>query len=175
MPCAGFSREKMCTGLAMPDDSALRKQLIEMLRGGHAHAKLDDVVKGFPLDQIGVRPDGAPHSAWELLEHMRIAQEDILRFSQSSSHVSPDWPEGYWPKTPAPESKSRWNESVRAMRKDLVEFEAMVIDPEKDLYEKFPWGDGQTLLREALLIADHNAYHLGQLLLVRRLLGAWPK
>jgi hypothetical protein len=104
---------------------------------------------------------------------MRIAQNDILRFSLSADHVSPSWPEGYWPSHPAPEHDGDWNKSIRAFRKDLAEFIALVRDPAQDLYKKFPWGDGQTLMREALLIADHNSYHLGQLVLVRRLLGNW--
>jgi len=157
----------------MASDSVLREHLIELLEGGHAHATLDAALKGFPLDSAGKRPRGLPYSAWELLEHMRIAQEDILRFSQSAEHHSPKWPEGYWPKSPAPDSKKQWDESVRAFRKDLAEFESMVKDPVQDLYKKFPWGDGQTLLREAMLIADHNSYHLGQIVLVRRLLGEW--
>ena len=157
----------------MPDDSALRQHLIDLLQGGHAHASFDAAVKGFPRDLIGKRPKGGPYSAWELLEHMRLAQEDILRFSQSADHCSPKWPEGYWPQSPAPERPAHWAASVKAFRRDLAEFAEMVKDPAKDLYQTFPWGDGQTLLREAMLIADHNSYHLGQLVLVRRLLGAW--
>jgi len=159
----------------MPNDAALREQLIAVLEGGHAHATFDGAVKGFPLDKIGVRPKGVPYSAWELLEHLRIAQNDILRFSQSADHVSPAWPEGYWPAAAAPEKESHWARSVRAIRQDLAEFQALIRDPAQDLNRKFPWGDGQTLLREALLIADHNAYHIGQLVLVRRLLGEWKK
>jgi hypothetical protein len=159
----------------MAHDSALREQLVQLLRGGHAHAVFDDAIRDIPLDRIGVRPTGAPYSAWELLEHMRIAQNDILEFSRSAEYVSPQWPEGYWPKSPAPERESQWNDSVIAFRRDLGAFEAMIQDPSQDLNRKFPWGDGQTLLREALLIADHNSYHLGQLVLVRRLLGAWEK
>lgn len=158
---------------ASTDDSALREQLIEALHGGHAHATFDQVARGFPVDRAGTRPNGAPHSAWELLEHMRIAQNDILRFSQSAEHVSPKWPEGYWPEHPAPPKASDWAESVRAFRDDRAEFEAMLRDPKQDLYRKFPWGDGQTLLREALVLSSHNSYHLGQLVTVRRLLGAW--
>ncbi len=157
----------------MPDDGAARQQLIKMLQGGQAHITFEDAVRDFPIDKAGLLPAGAPHSAWALLEHMRLAQEDILRFSQSADWVSPPFPAGYWPKSPAPERQSQWNESVRAFQKDLAEFEAMVRDKTRDLYKKFPWGEGQTLFREALLIADHNAYHLGQLVLVRRLLGAW--
>jgi len=159
----------------MPNDTALRSQLIQLLEGGHAHATFNGAVRGFPLDQVGVRPKGLPYSAWELLEHMRIAQSDILRFSVSAEHESPKWPEGYWPATPAPERESHWARSVRAIRKDLAEFQALIRDPKQDLNRKFPWGDGQTLLREALLIAGHNSYHIGQLVLVRRLLGVWPK
>ena len=159
----------------MPDDTALREHLIKLLEGGQAHTTLDSAVLGFPLDRIGVRPKGLPYSAWELLEHLRIAQEDILRFSISADYKSPKWPEGYWPTSPAPEKESHWARSVKAIRKDLAEFRELVRDPKQDLYRKFPWGDGQTLLREALLIADHNAYHIGQLVLVRRLLGVWPK
>jgi len=157
----------------MANDSALRQHLIELLAGGHAHATFDSAVRGFPQDLTGKRPKGLPYSAWELLEHMRIAQNDILRFSQSADHVSPAWPQGYWPGTPRPKKPGQWARSVRQFREDLEEFEAMVRDPKQDLYKKFPWGTGQTLLREALLIADHNGYHIGQLVLVRRLLGAW--
>ena len=159
----------------MPNDTALREHVIKLLEGGQAHATFENAVRGFPVDRVGVRPKGLPYSAWELLEHMRIAQEDILRFSISENHESPKWPEGYWPASPAPEKQSHWARSVKAIRKDLAEFQDVVRDPKQDLYRKFPWGDGQTLLREALLIADHNAYHAGQLVLVRRLLGVWPK
>jgi len=156
---------------SMASDPALRQHLIDALQGGHAHITFDDAVKGFPFDGAGVRPRGLPHSAWELLEHMRLAQEDILRFSQSADHQSPKWPEGYWPKSPAPESQAQWDKSVRAFRKDLKEFESMVKDPAHDLFQPFPWGDGQTLLREALLIVDHNSYHLAQIVQVKRLVS----
>jgi len=146
-----------------------------MLNGGHAHATFDQIVRGFPVERAGVRPNGAPHSAWELLEHLRIAQNDILRFSQAAEHVSPKWPEGYWPETAGPATPDAWKESVRAFRDDQAEFQAMLHDGRNDLNRKFPWGDGQTLLREALVLGAHNSYHLGQLLMVRRLLGAWPE
>ena len=158
----------------MAGDAALREQLIGLLEGGHAHATFGDIVDDFPSEKTGIRPEGSLHSAWELLEHMRLAQEDILRFSQSADWVSPEFPEGYWPAAAAPQHPEQWQESVRGFRKDLAEFEAMLRDPAQDLNRKFPWGDGQTLLREALLIADHNSYHLGQLVLVRRQVGAWP-
>ena len=151
----------------------LREHVLELLRGGHAHVGFDDAVKGFPVESAGVRPPGLPHCAWELLEHMRIAQEDILRFSQSPDWTSPKWPKGYWPETSAPGSHKDWTESVKAFRRDLEEFEKLVKDPAQDLFKPFPWGQGQTLLREALLIADHNSHHLGQFVLVRRALGNW--
>ena len=156
-------------------DQKLREQLIGLLRGGHAHTGFSQVVSGFPKGLVGKRPSEAPHSAWELVEHMRIAQNDILRFSQSADHVSPEWPEGYWPGSPGPARPGDWNKSIRAFEADLSEFEEMVRDPAQDLHRVFPWGQGQTLLREALVLADHNSYHLGQLVLVRRLLGAWPR
>ena len=157
----------------MPHDQSLREHLVELLEGGHAHAKFDDAVARFPLDRIGEVPKGAAHSAWEILEHMRIAQNDILRFSVSADYVSPEWPKGYWPGRPAPKSETDWGKSVRAFRKDQAEFISLLRDPGQDLFKKIPWGSGQTILREALLLADHNAYHLGQLLDLRRLLGNW--
>ncbi len=155
------------------NDQPLRQQLVALLRGGQAHITFDDAIKGFPADLIGVRPEGSPHSAWELLEHMRIAQNDILLFSKSAAHVSPKWPKGYWPAAPAPKRKTQWDAALNAFRKDLAAFEKLILDPKKDLFQPLPWADtGQTLLREALLIADHNAYHLGQLMLVRKILEA---
>jgi hypothetical protein len=152
----------------MPNDASLRNHLLELLHGGHAHATFDDVVKDFPPGKTGVRPSGARHSAWEILEHMRIAQNDILRFSKEPDYASPPWPEGYWPALRAPKSDAQWNKSVRGFRKDLADFEQLIQDPAQDLFQPFPWGEGQTLLREALLLADHNSFHLGQLMFVRR-------
>lgn len=149
--------------------SALRDELVALLHAGHAHMSFDQAVRGFPVDRAGIRPRGLPHSAWELLEHIRRAQLDILRFSQSADYVSPPFPEGYWPESPAPEAPSKWTASIRAYRKDLAELEAMIVNPAQNLHRKFPWGSGQTLLREALTIADHTSYHVGQLVLVRRL------
>jgi len=154
----------------MSQDGQLREQLVEMLKGGHAHATFDQVVKGFPLDRIGERPAGMAHSAWELLEHIRIAQKDILEFSRSSDYHAMKWPDDYWPKSSGPEQRTGWNKSADAFRADLAAFEQLVLDPSRDLYTPFPWGGGQTLLREALLILDHNSHHLGQLLQVRRAL-----
>lgn len=159
----------------MANDAALREHLVKLMKGGQAHADFDTVIKGIPEDLRGKRPKGCPHSPWELLEHMRIAQSDILEFSRDAKHVSPPWPEGYWPNSPAPSSSSAWSKSVKAFRTDLEAMCDLVQNPATDLYEKIPHGDGQTILREALLIADHNSYHIGQLVLARRLLGAWKE
>ena len=157
----------------MAQDSVLREHLKNLLTLGNAHVTFDDAIKGLAPGLRGKRPKGAEHSPWELLEHLRIAQRDILRFSRDAGHKSPEWPVGYWPKTGAPPDEKAWDKSVRAFRKDLKELCALVMDDATDLYAKIPHGDGQTILREALLAADHNAYHVGQLVLVRRLLGAW--
>jgi len=157
----------------MNNDQALREQVLYLLRGGGAHANFESAVKGLPADLRGKRPKGAAHSPWEILEHMRIGQSDILEFSRDAQHVSPEWPGGYWPKTPAPPNAAAWTRSVRAFAADLEALCALVEAKSTDLYARIPHGSGQTILREALLVADHNAYHLGELVLVRRLLGAW--
>jgi len=155
--------------------AVLIAHLRELLRGGSAHTTFADAVKGFPVERAGVRPEGLPYSAWELVEHIRLAQNDVLRFSQEPDYVSPEFPAGYWPSSPAPRNEAEWNQSVKAIHDDLAAFERL-LDRRADQLEKpFPWGQGQTLLREALLIADHNSYHIGQLVLVRRLLGAWSE
>jgi len=151
----------------------LRKHLVELLTVEHAHPGVDSAVKDVPKAIRGVRPNGSPHSLWELLEHLRIGQWDILEFSRDAKHVSPPWPAGYWPKSPAPASDDEWDKSVNAFRHDLREMAALVSDEKNDLFAKIPHGTGQTLLREALLVADHNAYHLGQFVLLRKQLDAW--
>jgi hypothetical protein len=157
----------------MSKDTSLREHLISVLAGGHAHATFDAAVKDMPAELRGKRPKGAEHSAWEILEHLRIAQRDILEFSRNPRHKSPEWPTGYWPTSPQPPDDKAWEKSVRAFRRDLKAMCALVADESTDLYAKIPHGDGQTILREALLTADHNAYHVGELVLLRRLLGAW--
>jgi hypothetical protein len=156
-------------------DRALREHVLYLLDGGGAHAKFDEIVAGIPAKILGQKPADLPHSLWMLLEHLRIAQWDILEFSRNPKHTSPKWPEGYWPKTEAPTTTAAWNGSVKKFRQDLKAMQDLVNDPKSDLFARIPWGDGQTILREALLLADHNAYHLGQMLDVRRLLGAWPE
>ena len=158
-----------------PDQGAsLRQHLLELLKGGSAHARFEDAIAGIPPKLKGVRPAGFPHSPWMLLEHMRIAQWDILEFSRNRKHVSPDWPKGYWPRSEAPPNTAAWNASIKEFRRDLKAMQDLVANRKTDLFSRIPWGDGQTILREALLLADHNAYHVAQLVDVRRLLGAWP-
>jgi hypothetical protein len=158
----------------MANDQALRDHLTCLLEGGGAHRDMEYVLGGIPADARGTRPEELPYSPWELLEHLRISQWDILEFSRNPDHVSPDWPAGYWPSEVAPPSDEDWKESLATLQGELAEMVELVRDEGRNLYEPFPWGDGQTLLREALLVADHNAYHLGQVVVVRRLLGTWP-
>ncbi len=161
----------------MPDDR-LRAHLIALLLEGQAHITLADALKAFPITKAGIRPPGAAHSAWELLEHIRIAQADIVRFSgamglaggRPKGYVELAWPDDYWPSSPAPKNASEWKKSVDAIKEDLSKFVRLLKSPKRDLLEPFPWGDGQTLLREALLIADHNSYHAGQLMMLRRMI-----
>lgn len=154
-------------------DKALREHLLELLRGGNAHLGLDQAIEGLPEGLRGARPADLPFSAWRLLEHIRIAQWDILEFTRNSKHVSPKWPEGYWPEGDAPHDDRAWDESVKAFRAGLRAAQDLVSSPSTDLFARIPHGKGQTILREVLLVADHNAYHLGQLVMLRRLLGAW--
>lgn len=157
----------------MKKPDPLREHVLSVLKGRGAHVDLDAAIADFPAKLRGAKPKGVPYSAWELLEHIRIAQWDILEFSRNPKHVSPKWPEGYWPQKQAPPSSAAWNKSVKSVRADLQAIEDLVADKKSDLFASFPHGTGQTLLREALLVADHNAYHIGQLVLLRRLLGAW--
>jgi hypothetical protein len=153
-------------------DRALRDHLVKLL-DSEAHAGFAKAIAGLTAGLRGVKPPNLPFSAWHLLEHLRIAQWDIVEFSVNPKHVSPAWPEGYWPAGDASPSEAAWKKSIQQFRRDLTRMQALVANPHTDLYSPIPHGDGQTLLREALLVADHNAYHLGELVVVRRLLGAW--
>ena len=155
--------------------TALRTHLLDLLRGGGAHLFFDKAVADLPAGLRGARPAGVPHTPWRLVEHMRIAQWDILEFCRNPKHVSPSFPEGYWPKGDAPPDAGAWDHSLTAFRADLRAMQDLVADPATDLFAPIPHGEGQTVLREALLVADHNAYHLGQLVVVRRTLGAWAE
>jgi uncharacterized damage-inducible protein DinB len=155
-------------------EASLRERLVWLLRSGEAHATLDAALEALPAEHRGTRAAGQPHTIWRLLEHLRIAQSDILEFSRGPAHVSPDWPQGYWPPEDAPAGEEAWLQTRRRYADDLEAFCRLVSDPSHDLFAALPWGDGQTLLREALLLADHQAYHVGQIVLLRQLLGSWP-
>ncbi len=160
----------------MADATPLVTQLLALLQGGQAHVKLDAALANFPAELRGVVPENLPYSAWQILEHLRITQRDILLFSAPPTggyqHLA--WPDAYWPKTAEPPDAGAWDGTLAAIKADRKLFEALLLKPGADLYKPFLWGDGQNLLREALLIADHTAYHLGELVVLRRLLGVWP-
>lgn len=156
-------------------DDALRQHVLRLLEGRGAHLDLDAALEALPPEKRGAVPSGLPYSPWQLVEHLRIAQADILDFCTNPDYEQPDWPGDYWPDDPAPPSPEAWDESVRQLRRDLQAMQDLVADPATNLFAEIPHAsDEQTILREALLVADHNAYHLGQLVAVRRLLGAWP-
>jgi hypothetical protein len=156
------------------EDSVLRAQLIALLQGGQAHADVASALADFPVELAGERPHGLPYSAWELLEHMRIALRDLLEFVTNSEYLAPKWPDDYWPKEPKPSSPEAWDASVAGLQADLHAFVEIVVDTNSNLYDTIPWADDkQTLLREVLLAADHTSYHLGELVVLRRLLGIW--
>jgi hypothetical protein len=154
----------------------LRRELITLLDGGKAHATFDAAVKGFATELRGVVPKGLPYSGWQIVEHLRIAQRDILDFCDNGdgSYKPMKWPDDYWPKDAAPADEAAWDGSLAAIRADRKAFDKLLnAADDAELVKAFAWGDGQNLLHEALLIADHNAYHTGELIVVRRLLGAW--
>ncbi len=157
----------------MQNDKVLRQHLVKLLKGGDAHASFDDAVKDLPAASQGQVPKGAEHSPWQELEHLRIAQWDLFEFAIDAKHTSPKWPEGYWPTTPKPPNEKAWDKSVHDFLADQKRFIDVLHDESVDLFAKIPHADGKTLLRQTLVTADHNAYHVGQLVLLRRLLGAW--
>ncbi len=173
---AAKSQDGSSKSLNRVEADALMVQLVSLLDGGQAHATFEQAVDKFPAALRGTVPQHLPYSAWQLLEHMRIALNDILMFSTNydGSYTSPAWPDGYWPTAPAPPSDAAWANSIYQVQADLVEFKKVLQSSQADIFAAFPWGDGQNLLREALLIADHNAYHVGEMIVLRRLLGAWP-
>jgi hypothetical protein len=159
----------------MTHEQQIRQQLAKALDWGEAHTDFRSTVEGFPEDLRGVRPPGFAHSAWELLVHMRVALWDIVEFTKDARHKSPPWPSGYWPPSPEPPQEEAWDQCVDTMVDLIEEMRGLILDRSRPLLEPFPRSQGQTLMREALLAADHNAYHLGQLLQVRKALKAWPK
>jgi hypothetical protein len=156
----------------MTTEDPLRKHVLDLLALKGAHLNFDETVDGFPVELRGIKPAGAPHTPWQLLEHLRIAQWDILEFCRNRDYQEIKWPDDYWPKTEAPPDGAAWDRSVEHFRQDAQGMEALVNDESLDLFERLPHGSGQTLLREALLLADHNSYHLGQLVFVRKMLEA---
>jgi hypothetical protein len=157
----------------MPNDAVLRRHLTKLLKGGDAHADFEQAIQDFPAELRGKTPKGAEHSPWEVLEHLRIAQWDILDFSRNPEYKTMEWPKDYWPEEAAPPGPMAWDKSVKAFREDLQAMCDLIEGENTDLYARIPHGNGQTILREALVVADHNAYHLGEMVLLRRLLGAW--
>ncbi|ADB42511.1 DinB family protein [Spirosoma linguale] len=154
-------------------NSTVRKQLIALLTGSNAHQSFDAAVKDLPAELRGLKPDKLPYTIWQLVDHIRIAQWDILEFSRDATHQSPPWPTGYWSKDQAPTDEAAWQQALDQIRQDRDAFVDLLNDPNRDLYAPFEHGDGQNLLREALLIADHTAYHVGEIIIIRRLLDAW--
>jgi len=159
----------------MSDDRALRRRLVELLEGRGAHVDFDGVVAGLSAPAARRRAEGLAHTAWQLVEHLRIALWDLVEYSRNAEHASPPWPQGYWPAEEAPPSAAAWEDSLAAYRRHLAEMIALVSDPGRDLFAPLPWSEGGAdLAREALLAASHASYHLGQIVDVRRALGDWP-
>lgn len=155
------------------NDEALRAQLVKLLSWGDAHVDFDSAVENIPQELSGRQPEGLPYSLWQLLEHMRLAQRDILDFCRDENYKQPEWPDDYWPKSPAPPSTEAWEESIAEFRADRQALIDLISDSALNLFDSIPHGQGQTYLREVLLVADHNAYHLGEIIAVRRLLKIW--
>jgi len=152
---------------------ALREHVVALLEGGHAHVQFEVAVADWPAELRGAKPAGQPFTPWRLLEHIRISQWDIVEFTNSPKYVSPEWPRGYWPPDDAPPDARAWDKSIAQVIRDRRAMKRLVTNPGTDLFARLPHGTGQTVLREALVLADHNSYHVGQLVLLRRLLGAW--
>ncbi len=158
----------------MKPEEVLRKQLVAALEGGHAHAEFDDVIKKLPADLRNAKVPNVPYTLWHLLEHIRLAQWDILDFIRNPEYKSMPWPEGYWPDPDAEADEKAWKKTIADFHKDRKELTELMTDPKTDFYGKIPHGSGQHILREILLVVDHTAYHLGEFLVMRRMLGAWP-
>ena len=158
----------------MPDDQVLRNQILQLLNGRNAHYTFDNAVADFPLEAVNERPPNVPYTPWHLVEHLRIAQWDILEFMRDPDHVSPEWPKGYWPDPQSTTNAAGWQQSLDRFRADLAAVEAMVKDDSLDITAELPHAPGYTFLREFLLVADHNAYHVGEFAILRQVMGTWP-
>jgi hypothetical protein len=156
-------------------EKVIREQLLALLRGGNAHMVFDEAVADFPMERINTRPPKVPYTPWHLLEHIRIAQWDILEFIRNPHYVSPPWPEGYWPDRDAKADEAAWRKTIESIRADRRALEEMVLNPDTDLYSPIPHGNGQTIFREILLVADHNAYHIGEFAILRQVTQTWPE
>ena len=157
----------------MESDTLVREHLLDVLRGGNAHMTFDDMIVDFPLESINTKPPHVPYTPWHILEHLRITQWDILEFMRNPRHESPPWPEGYWPAQDAQADEAAWNQTIAAFHADLQALEQILEDPDVDLYARIPHGTGQTILREMLLVADHNAYHIGEFAILRQVMQTW--
>ena len=159
----------------MPPNTVLRDQLLHLLRGGNAHMSFEEAVADFPVEFINVRPPNVPYTPWHLIEHLRIAQWDILEFVRNPEHISPDWPEEHWPPRGAQADRQAWEKTSAEFRQDLRAVQDMAADPTIDLFADIPHAPGYTIFREILLVADHNAYHIGEFAILRQVMGTWPK
>jgi hypothetical protein len=157
----------------MSSDKVMREQLLALLRGGNAHLGFDDAVANFPLEHINTKPPNVAYTPWHLLEHIRIAQWDILEFVRNPAHVSPSWPEGYWPAPGEQADEARWQQTINEFRADLKAIEDLVTDPNTDFFGPIPHAPGYTIFREILLVADHNAYHIGEFAILRQVMDTW--
>jgi hypothetical protein len=156
-----------------PELAMLVKNLVDLIEKGNAHISLDKALENIPFSLLGERPGNLPYGIWQITEHIRIAQWDILEFSRSSKHVSPKWPDGYWPKETAPKSGDAWKKCIQQIQSDRASFTELIKNAGDNLYKPFEYGNGQSLLKEALVLADHNSYHAGEIIVIRRLLNAW--
>ncbi len=156
------------------DDKLVRQQLLALLRGGNAHMGLDQAVADFPPEAFNRRPPNTPYTPWQILEHIRITQWDILEFIRNPEHELPDWPEGYWPSPEINADQEQWGQTLASFRADLRALQEIVADPETDLYAPMPQGERYTILREILVVSDHNAYHIGEFAVLRQVMGTWP-
>jgi hypothetical protein len=154
-------------------DEVLREQLLALLRGGNAHMTFSQAVADFPTEFINTQPPNVEYSFWHLLEHLRITQWDILRFVVDPGHHSPDWPQGYWPAPGTRASELQWSDTIAGFEQDMALLQALVRDPATDFHGQIPHAPGYTILREILLVADHNAYHIGEFGILRQVIGAW--
>jgi hypothetical protein len=159
----------------MDSEQALREQLLKLLRGGMAHMTFDEAVASFPPEQMNRRAPNVSYTPWQLLEHVRFTQRDILLFITDPNYLEPSWPDDYWPGSDKEADETAWAETIRSFKEDREALEALVMDPATNLYTPIPHGTGQTILREILLVTDHNAYHLGEFAILRQVMGTWPR